>query len=138
MGDLAQSVALLLIKGDGQAFDGRAEKKTWLQRVTDHRALRLFGKRKKTVSLEEASPDDFPYQQRQEKEVLVKELEGSLDELADELPPRLRELLDLLRQEAYDTEEIAKRMRIKPNSVSKLKRRLFDKAREFLKSKGWK
>jgi len=139
MEDLAQSVALLLLEGDSQAlrsFEGRAAKKTWLQRVTDHHALRLFSKRKKTVSLEGASPDDFPYQQRQEKEALAKELEDLLDELADELPPRIRELLALLLQD-LDTEEIAKRMRIKPDSVSKLKRRLFDKAKEFFKSKGW-
>ncbi len=132
MEDIAQSTVLLLIKDDCRvlrSFEGRSSLETWLQNIANHKTIRFCYRRKCITSLEDLAPNNQTYPPSQDDKVLCDEIAHKL-----KLTKGQRELLELIYQ-GLKTKEIAERMEIKPDSVSKDKRRLFDKINEILKSK---
>jgi RNA polymerase sigma factor (sigma-70 family) len=133
MEDITQSIALLLIKDDCrvlQSFDGRSSLETWLQKIANHKTIRFYRRRNGAMSLEDLSPDNWTYPPSQDNKVLWDEITRKL-----KLTKGQRELLELIYH-GLKTGEIAKRRGTKPDSISKDKRRLFDKIGKLLKSKG--
>jgi len=131
MEDIAQSIALLLIKDNCRvlrSFKGRSSLGTWLQTIANHKTIRFYRRLKGMVSLEHLLLDDQAYPPSQADKVLCYEVTSKL-----KLTSGQRELLELIYQ-GLKTKEIAERKGIKPDSVSKDKRRLFDKINDFLKS----
>ena len=129
--DLAQAIAVLLIKDDCRvlrSFEHRSSLETWLWTIAKHVALRFFSGQKSMESLEEESPDDFVCQPEMEAEVLIEEIKESLT-------PRGRKLFEF-KLEGLRTREIAERMNTKEDSVDEATRRLRNKIRKLLESRG--
>ncbi|MGH9835828.1 MAG: RNA polymerase sigma factor, partial [Blastocatellia bacterium] len=79
--DLAQAIAILLIKDDCRvlrSFEHRSSLDAWLRAIARHAVLRFFPGQKSTESLEDQSPDDFVCQPEMEVEVLIEEIKESL------------------------------------------------------------
>jgi RNA polymerase sigma-70 factor (ECF subfamily) len=136
---LAQQVRVRLLDNDYAAlrsFKHQASLKTWLQKITNNLVSRYVQRQRRKVSLERFSPDAFFSKatpearviSKEQKEMQKKKLKAALSKLT----PRQRQLYDLSCQDDLDDEEIAKRMGIKPNSVSSLRRKLIAKLRRLL------
>jgi len=129
--DLTQAIAILLTKDDCRilsSFEHRSLLETWLRAIARHCVLRFLQGQRNMESLEGQSPDDFVYQPTQEAELLIGEIKESLT-------PRERKLFEFLLQK-MKRKEIAERMNIEEDSVHKAIRRLRDKIRKCLESKG--
>jgi DNA-directed RNA polymerase specialized sigma24 family protein len=113
-----------------QSFDGRSSLETWLQKIANHKTIRFYRGRNGAMRLEDLSPDDRTCPLSQDDNVLCDEIAHKL-----KLTKGRRELLELIYQ-GLKTGEIAKLRGTKPDSISKDKRRLFDKIGKLLKSKG--
>lgn len=128
--DIAQSIVLSLIKNDCRglrSYGSRSPLKAWLQPIANHETFHFYCRQKDAISLEDLSPDDQAYPPSQDDKVLH-------DEIAHKLTKGQRKLLELIRQ-GLRTNEIAERMEIESDSVSRSKNRLRDKIGKLLKSK---
>jgi len=106
MEDIAQSIALLLIRDDYrvlQSFNGRSSLETWLQKIANHGTIRFYRGRNGMVSLEDLSPDNRTYPPSQDDKVLCDEIAHKL-----KLTKGQQELLELIYH-GLKTGEIAKR-----------------------------
>lgn len=134
--DLAQEIALLLIKNDDHnlhSFEHRSKEKTWLRVVVLHRVARYFKSQRPTESLEDLPVASQPLQPpSQEDEVLLKEVEKLMEKAQDELTERERELWDFLHN-GLDDKEIAERMGIKVRTVQREKCILYKKIGDIVK-----
>jgi RNA polymerase sigma factor (sigma-70 family) len=137
--DLAQRVRVKLVDDDYAALrtlKHRASLKAWLQKVTNNLASPYVQRQRRCLSLGRFSPDAFfskatPEDRaisKEQKEMRMKRLKAVLPKLT----PRQRMLFDLSCQDDLDDKEIAKRMGIKPSSVSSLRRKLIEKLQELL------
>lgn len=131
MEDIAQSVALSLIKNDSHglcSFEHWSKLETWLQVIVNHEVIRFFRRQKDEVDVEDLPPGDLAYQPILEYKVLRDEIVGKLTD--DEW-----ELFELLEQ-GLKPKEIAERLGIKPAYVYVLIHRLRKKIEKLLESKG--
>ncbi|GEM_PF-956746 len=136
---LAQQVRVKLLEDDYAAlrsFKHQASLKTWLQKVVNNLVSQYVRQQRRKVSLERFSPDAFFSKATPEDRIISKEQkqrqEERLKAVLPKLTPRQRELYDLSCRDDLDDKEIAKRMGIKPNSVSSLRRKIIAKLRKLL------
>jgi RNA polymerase sigma factor (sigma-70 family) len=129
MEDIAQSIVLSLIKNDCRSlrsFESRSSLKTWLQRIANYVTFHFYCTQKDVISLEDLSSGEQAYTPNYDDKVLH-------DEITHKLTKGQRELLEFIRK-GLKTNEIAERMRIEPDSVSRSKNRLREKIGKLLKS----
>ncbi len=131
MEDIAQSVAISLIKNDShglRSFEHWSKLATWLQVIVNHEVIRFFRRQKDEVDVEDLPPGDLAYQPILEYKVLRDEIVGRLTD--DE-----RELFELLEQ-GLKPKEIAERLGITSAYVSVRIHRLREKVEKLLELKG--
>jgi len=135
---LAQQVRVKLLDDDYAAlrsFKHQSSLKTWLQKVVNNRVSRYVQQQRRKLSLGRFSPDAFFSKATPEDRIISKEQKRmqkkKLKAVLPKLTPRQRKLYDLSCQDDLDDEEIAKRMGIKPGSVSSLRRKLIEKLQKL-------
>jgi RNA polymerase sigma factor (sigma-70 family) len=129
--DIAQSVALLLIKNDShglRSFEKRSKLETWLQRVVNHEAARFFRGQEREVNVEDVPPGDLVYQPILDYEILR-------DEIVSKLTDDEWQLFELLEQ-GVKPKEIVEQLEIKPAHVYVLIYRLRKRIEKLLEAKG--
>ncbi len=109
----------------------------WLIRTTHRRALTLHQRRGRRNELE----SEQPLSQPRLPDELVSEIEQqALLEIAlSQLDPRCRRLLDALylAPQPLSYQEIARDLRIKPNSLGPLRSRCLQRLKKILENLGW-
>jgi RNA polymerase sigma factor (sigma-70 family) len=136
---LVQQVRFKLFRDDYAAlrsFDHRASLKSWLQKIVNNFVSRYVQQQRRNVGLEELPPDVLGSELTPEEQIIAEEQEEiwkkRLEAVLPDLTPRQRELYELSCQDVLDDKEIAKRMGIKPSSVSSLRRKMIAKLRKLL------
>lgn len=112
-------IVMLLLDNDFHAlrsFDNRSEPQTWLFTIAKRLILRRLKEQKRELPLEDLPPDSFITQPVQEEKLIWEEEEKLMQAAVSKLTKRERKLLGLILQGAK-TEEIAKEMGIKRESV---------------------
>jgi DNA-directed RNA polymerase specialized sigma24 family protein len=112
--DIAQSIALLLLKDDChvlRSFGGRSSPESWLQKIANHKTIRFYRRQKGMMSLNDLSHNDCAYSTSHDDKVLWDEIVYKLKLTKGQL-----ELLELIYQ-GLKTKEIAERRGTKPDSV---------------------
>jgi RNA polymerase sigma factor (sigma-70 family) len=131
MEDIAQSIVMLLIKNDCRilrSFESRSSLETWLQVIANREVVRFHRRQKDMISLEDLAPGDQVYTPNHDDKVLH-------DEIIHKLTRGQRKLLDLIIH-GLNTAEIAERIGIEPDSVSRNKHRLRNKVSKLLRYRG--
>jgi len=123
-----------------QDFDGRSSFVTWLTRIAINSALMILRKKRgwSEISLDGADPSSDHYEQREaksltedpESDYVRREREELLKNAILQLPPVVREAVELRQAEDYSTREIAQALGI---SVPAVKSRL-SRARSTLRA----
>ena len=113
-------------------YDGKAQLKTWLQKVVNHEILRWVKEEQRNIPLEDAPPHTFDLMPEQEALLLRKEQEHLLAEaVLHKLTTTEQTLLGLVRA-GLTINEIAQEMDILKPSVSSMKRALREKLHGLL------
>lgn len=135
-------IILLLIEDDYrrlQSFRWKSSRQTWLTAIARHYVSRRISQEKKAMSLDEASADCIACNPIQERELISKEREGNAREAISRLTAREQQLFALLCRDDLTSDEIAKKMGIKLDSLYRRKHSLVKKLRKALKESraGW-
>ena len=130
----------LLLWADEQKLVGNVQDATklkpWLQRVANHKVIRILKEERRKVSFDDAPPEVLIQPSTQEEELLQKEQEQLLDEALAKLTPRERKLVELIQQ-GLKAEEIAQELGIKAKSVHRMKNAAVKKLGKLVNG-GWR
>ena len=135
-----QRLSEKLLKDDKKLlrdFWQEAGLKTWLQKITRREVNRVLQRESRSVHLDDAPPEVFSQSPVQEEFLLQKERAQLLAEGLPKLPPRKRELAELALQ-GFSDEEIARKMRLKVDSVYRMKNVVVKKLRKLINGEGAK
>ncbi len=134
--DLREQIVVLLLNNDCQrlkTFDSdKASFKTWLTKVVDHHVSAYLKQRKTWHSLAETLPEKLLEQPKQELNVITQEQRIAVAKEIEKLSEHQRRLLTLICDDLPVT-EIAERLKIKPESIHRMKHQIIQKIRAGLK-----
>jgi RNA polymerase sigma factor (sigma-70 family) len=135
--DVVQQVILLLIDDDYynlRSFKRLSSPRTWLFSVVRRYLIRQIRRQNRETSLIPFPPDSLPLQPEQENKLIDEERAGRLAKALSRLTDRERRLFRLLCSDELSACEIAKEMRIKPESVYRERVTLIKKIGKMVRS----
>ncbi len=122
-------IMMLLLDNDFhtlRSFDNRSEPQTWLFTIAKRLILRRLKEQKRELPLDDLPPDSFATQPDQEEKLISEEREKLLMAAVGELTEHEQKLFYLITQ-GLKSEEIAKELRIKKESVYRERSALIEK-----------
>jgi RNA polymerase sigma factor (sigma-70 family) len=134
--ELCQQIAFLLMEDDCRrlrSFQQRSALTTWLHTVVGRHVAHHLQKQNKTQRLDEMSVDLFVCEPDQEEKMILGERRRALLLALEKLSERERQLFTLLYEEGLKPPDVAKEMRIQPDSVRRRKHALIKKLRELVR-----
>ena len=137
--ELTEKIILLLLDHDChkiQTYDpSKGDLKTWLPSVVRNSVWAFIEKKRKWDSLEETVAEKLMEQPKQELNIILQEQQIALTKEIEKLSEHDRRLILLIYNE-MPIAEIAKRLKIKPDSVYRMKHQIIQKIRANLKMGG--
>lgn len=137
--DWRAEIILLFLKNDGHTLktfhSDRGKLNTWLHAVIRNHVGGRLKRRRKWDSLDDVLPETLMEQPRQELNVSAHEELAAVIRIVAKLSARQQELFRLICAE-LSTSEMAERLKIKPESVRRMKHKLRQKIKAGLEKNG--
>jgi RNA polymerase sigma factor (sigma-70 family) len=132
-GDIFQAVCLELLSGLSNLRKPKALPK-WIMQVTSHKCHRRLREQQRTVSKSESDHEEPVVTARAESILSEAEEEQNLRQLISELPPRCRELIQMLffEEPARPYHDVATTLGIATGSIGFIRQRCLGRLRKRL------